>query len=133
VAKLRLNLSQEFVVGGYSPGNPFDALLVGYYDDEGALLFAARVRGGFTPASRRQVFRRLAQRIVQCPFANLPMGKHSGWNEGVSADDMRAMTWVAPELVVQVAFVEWTAYGLLRHASFLGIRDDKDARDVGRE
>ena len=61
--KLRLNRSQEFVVGGYSPGNPFDALLVGYYNDAGALLFAARVRAGFTPASRRQVFRRLGPPI----------------------------------------------------------------------
>jgi bifunctional non-homologous end joining protein LigD len=70
---------------------------VGHYDHEGALLFAARVRAGFTPASRRQVFR-LAQPVAQCPFANLPIGKHGGWNEGVSAEDMRAMTWVAPEL-----------------------------------
>jgi hypothetical protein len=52
------------------------------------------VRAGFTPASRRQVFRRLAQPIAPCPFANLAMGKHGGWNEGVSAEDMRAMTWV---------------------------------------
>jgi bifunctional non-homologous end joining protein LigD len=46
---------------------------------------------------------------------------------------MKAMTWVVPELVVQVAFVEWTDYGLLRHASYLGIREDKDAADVRRE
>jgi bifunctional non-homologous end joining protein LigD len=66
------------VVGGYSPGNPFDALLVGYYDDAGALMFAARVRAGFTPASRRQVFRHLGPPIEQCPFANLPMGNTEG-------------------------------------------------------
>jgi ATP-dependent DNA ligase len=106
---------------------------VGYYDDAGALMFAARVRAGFTPASRRQVFRRLGPPIEQCPFANLPMGKHGGWNEGVSTEEMQTMTWVAPELVVQVAFVEWTDYGLLRHASSLGIRDDKQPSDVTRE
>ena len=72
--KLRLNISQEFVVGGYIPGNPFDALLVGYHDNAGALMFAARVRAGFTPASRRQVFKRLPQ----SPFVNLPMGKQGG-------------------------------------------------------
>jgi ATP-dependent DNA ligase len=104
---LRLNRSQEFVVGGYSPGSPFDALLVGYYQD-GVLFFAARVRAGFTPASRRQIFRRLGPAIAACPFANLPMGKHGGWNEGVSLEDMATMRWVTPELVVQVAFVEWT-------------------------
>jgi ATP-dependent DNA ligase len=131
--KMRLNRSQEFVVGGYNPGNPFDASLVGYYNDAGALLFAARVRAGFTTASRRSVFRRFGTPLDCCPFANLPMGKHGGWNEGVSVEDMNTMTWVAPELVVQVAFVEWTDYGLLRHASYLGIREDKDAADVRRE
>jgi ATP-dependent DNA ligase len=50
--KLRLNVSQEFVVGSYSPGSPFDAVLVGYYTEAGAPMFAARVRAGFTPASR---------------------------------------------------------------------------------
>jgi ATP dependent DNA ligase C terminal region len=114
--KLWLNVSQEFVVGGYSPGNPFDALLVGYYDEAGALKFAARVRAGFTPASRRQVFRRLGARVATCPFANLPMGKQGGWNEGVSREEMQTMTWVGPELVARVAFVEWTDYGLLRRS-----------------
>jgi ATP-dependent DNA ligase len=61
--KLRLNRSQEFAVGAYSPGDPFDALLVGYYNDAGARLFAARVRAGFALASRRQVFRRLGPPI----------------------------------------------------------------------
>jgi bifunctional non-homologous end joining protein LigD len=46
---------------------------------------------------------------------------------------MAKMTWVRPELVVQIAFVEWTTYDLLRHASFLGLREDKAARDVRRE
>jgi bifunctional non-homologous end joining protein LigD len=114
--KLRLNRSQEFVVGGYSPGSPFDALLVGYYQDD-VLLFAARVRAGFAPASRREVFRRLGPALANCAFANLPMGRSGGWNEGVSVEDMKMMTWVEPpRLVVQVAFVEWTDYGLLRHA-----------------
>jgi bifunctional non-homologous end joining protein LigD len=94
---------------------------------------AGRVRAGFTPASRRQVFRRLGARVATCPFANLPMGKHGGWNEGVSLEEMGTMAWVVPSLVVQVAFVEWTDYGLLRHASYLGLRDDKDVHDVKRE
>jgi ATP-dependent DNA ligase len=82
------------------------------------------------PQSKKQLHK-IA--IARCPFANLPMGKHGGWNEGVSLEEMPTMTWVEPHLVVQVAFVEWTDYGLLRHATYLGIRDDKDPRDVGRE
>src|SRR4029453_15005390 len=128
----RLNVSQEFVVGGYSPGNPFDALLVGYYQND-TLLFAAGGRAGFPPASPRGGFRRPGPPLAECPFANLPMGKSGGWNEGVSLEEMKTMTWLAPGLVVQVAFVEWTDYGLLRHALFLGLRDDKGARDVRRE
>ena len=51
--KMRLNQGQEFVIGGYTPaGRNFDAIIFGYYDDEGRLIYAARTRSGFTPASR---------------------------------------------------------------------------------
>jgi bifunctional non-homologous end joining protein LigD len=131
--KLRLNVSQEFVVGGYSPGNPFDGILVGYFEGE-RFLFAGIVRAGFTAAVRAALFKRLKPlRAEMCPFANLPSRKSGGWNEGVSAEDMAKMTWLRPEVVVQIAFVEWTTYGLLRHASFLGVREDKSALDVRGE
>jgi DNA ligase D-like protein (predicted ligase) len=131
--KLRLNLSQEFVVGGYWPGSPFDGLLVGYYEKR-EFMFAAQVRAGFAGAQKQDVFKRIrGLRIDKNPFANLPMGKHGGWNEGVSIEDMKKMIWVKPEVVVQIAFVEWTNYGLLRHSSFLGIRGDKDPTEVIRE
>jgi bifunctional non-homologous end joining protein LigD len=52
---------------------------------------------------------------------------------GVTADEMREMQWVKPELVAQIRFVEWTAEGRLRHAAFLGLRSDKSAREVRRE
>ena len=51
----------------------------------------------------------------------------------VTADEMREMQWVRPELVAQIRFVEWTAEGRLRHAAFLGMRADKEAREVRRE
>jgi bifunctional non-homologous end joining protein LigD len=51
----------------------------------------------------------------------------------VTADEMREMQWVKPELVAQIRFVEWTAEGRLRHAAFLGLRADKSAREVRRE
>jgi bifunctional non-homologous end joining protein LigD len=131
--KLRLNVSQELVVGGYSPGAPFDGLLVGYFE-AARFLFAGIVRAGFTPALRAALFGRLkSHHVDRCPFANLPSRKSGGWNEGVSAEDMAKMTWVRAEIAVQIAFVEWTTYDLLRNASFLGLREDKLAADVRRE
>ena len=60
------------------------------------------------------------------------MSKASRWGGGVTADEMREMQWVRPELVAH-RFVEWTAEGRLRHAAFLGLRTDKSAREVRRE
>jgi DNA ligase D-like protein (predicted ligase) len=71
--KTRINQGQEFVVGGYTPGTlGFDALIVGYYRGKD-LMFAARVRAGFVPATRRAVFARIKDlKTPKCPFANLP-------------------------------------------------------------
>jgi bifunctional non-homologous end joining protein LigD len=132
--KLKLELSQEFVVGGYRPGfNAIDALLVGYYDGS-RLRFAGKVKAGFVAHVRRDLYQRLQSlHTDMCSFANLPDSKTSRWGGGVTADEMDEMQWVKPKLVVQVKFVEWTADGRLRHAAFLGLRSDKEARDVRRE
>ena len=71
--------------------------------------------------------------VDDCPFVDLPNPKSSHWGGGVTADEMREMQWVRPELVAQIRFVEWTAEGRLRHAAFLGLRSDKSAREVRRE
>jgi bifunctional non-homologous end joining protein LigD len=73
VDKHRVTRQQEFVVGGYFPGlHRFDSLIVGYYD-AGKLMYVARTRNGFVPASRRQVFSKLKPLATEtCPFANLP-------------------------------------------------------------
>jgi bifunctional non-homologous end joining protein LigD len=63
---------------------------------------------------------------------DLPTGR-SRWGGGVTADEMHEMTWVKPKLVAQVGFVEWTSEGRLRHAAYLGMRTDKDAKEVTRE
>ena len=119
------------VVGGFSPGNPFDGILMGYFEG-GQLLFAAIVRAGFTPAlDTLQAHEALARRNV--PVANLRSRKSGEWNESVTAEDMAKMTCVRPEVVMHIAFVEWTTYDLLRHASFLGLRGDKSAKEVRRE
>jgi bifunctional non-homologous end joining protein LigD len=74
--KMRVNRGQEFVIGGYTPGpKNFDALIFGYYEGDN-LIYVARTRNGFTPATREKLFQRLrALEMTQCPFANLPETK----------------------------------------------------------
>jgi bifunctional non-homologous end joining protein LigD len=132
-SKYRVNLGQEFVVGGYTPGNPFDALIVGFYRGID-LMFAARVRAGFVPASRRDVFARIkGLKISKCPFANLPETAPGRWGQGLTAEKMKSCIWVKPEAVVRIDFAEWTAADKLRHPKFFAIRDDKEPRKVVRE
>jgi bifunctional non-homologous end joining protein LigD len=132
--KLKLDRQQEFVVGGYRPGNHgVDALLVGYHDGR-TLKFAGKVRAGFTPHVRRDVCAQLRPlHQARCPFADLPNSRTSRWGAGVTAEEMSEMQWLKPRLVAQIRFVEWTAEGHLRHAAFLGLRRDKAAREVTRE
>jgi DNA ligase D-like protein (predicted ligase) len=132
--KLKLDRQQEFVVGGYRPGpHGIDALLVGYFADK-ELRFAGKVRAGFRPHLRREVFEQ-AKRLHtdRCPFTDLPSSRASHWGGGVTAEQMDEMQWVRPRLVAQVRFVEWTEEGHLRHASFLGLREDKAPRRIRRE
>ena len=71
--------------------------------------------------------------VEQCRFVNLPDSKKSRWGAGITADEMREMQWVKPELVVQIRFVEWTAKGRPRRAIYVGGRADKRPREVQRE
>jgi bifunctional non-homologous end joining protein LigD len=132
--KLKRENPQEFVVGGYRPDgeNSVDALLV-VYNAGKRLRFAGKVRAALVPHTRRELASLLRElRIQQCPFGDIPSGK-SRWGGGVTADQMNEMRWVRPQVVVQIRFVEWTAEGRLRHAAFMGMRDDKAAMDVRRE
>ena len=133
-AKYRLNRGQELVIGGYIPGaHGVDAIVVGYYRGEN-LIYVARLRNGFVPASRRQLFARLKPLVApKCPFANLPETHRGRWGERLTAADMAKCVWVRPEIVAQIEFLEWTASDHLRHAKFVGLREDKDARTVIKE
>src|SRR5229473_5458645 len=132
--KYRVNRGQEFVIGGYIPGpHGLDSLIVGYYRGED-LIYVARVRNGFVPASRRQVFekiRHLASPTV--PFVNLPDTHKSRWGDELTAEKMKECVWLRPETVAQIEFLEWTEADRLRHSRFAGLRDDKDARSVVKE
>lgn len=132
--KVRFARHQELVVGGYKPNaTNFDSLVVGYYDRR-ALMSAGKVRSGFTPHQRAELFDRLRPlATARCPFANLPTSKASHWGEGITAEEMKALVWVEPVVVVEIAFTEWTQGGSLRHAAYLGVRDDKLPRDARRE
>jgi DNA ligase D-like protein (predicted ligase) len=132
--KFRINQAQELVIGGYTPApNRFDALLVGYYEGS-RLLYAASVRAGFTRALREVVFSRFGSLGTgKCPFANLPEPRKGRWGEGLTAEDMKHCRWLRPRLVAAIEFLEWTPADHLRHAKFVGLRDDKKARDVIRE
>lgn len=134
--KMRLNQGQEFVIGGYTVGaTMFDALIVGYYEAS-RLMYVARTRAGFTPASRAEVWRKMrAIETNECPFVNLPEspGGHWGRDSGLTAEKMSACRWVKPLLVAQIEYVEWTEDNHLRHSQFIGLRDDKDPRAVVRE
>jgi bifunctional non-homologous end joining protein LigD len=131
--KMRVNASQEFVIGGYTVGNPFDALVFGYYDGKD-LLYAARTRNGFTPASRATLFRKFkGLEIAECPFANLPEARTGRWGQGLTKEKMKECRWLNPILVGQFEFLEWTGDNHLRHSRFVGLREDRSANDVVRE
>jgi bifunctional non-homologous end joining protein LigD len=123
--KMKLHKTQELLVGGWteprSTRSHFGSLLVGYYDDGGALRWAGSVGTGFDQAELERVSALLrAREIPRSPFAD-------------AFKTMERPHWVRPEIVVQVRFTEWTADSLLRHPVYLGTRDDKAPRDVRRE
>jgi bifunctional non-homologous end joining protein LigD len=133
-AKYRLNRGQELVIGGYVPGtHGLDSIIVGYYRGV-ELIYIARIRNGFVPASRSQVFVNLRPlETTVCPFVNLPETHKGRWGEGLTAEDMKKCIWVRPKLVAQIEFLEWTESDHLRHSKFAGLREDKSARSVVKE
>jgi bifunctional non-homologous end joining protein LigD len=129
--KLKVKRAQELVIGGYTPGKPFDALIVGYYEGK-KLYFAAKVRNGFVPHIRREVYQKLEPLETDaCPFDNLPEKSRTPW--AMTREEMKQTVWLKPELVAQIEFAEWTPEGHLRDCKFVGLRDDKSPREVSRE
>jgi bifunctional non-homologous end joining protein LigD len=135
--KLKLHNEQEMVIGGYTEPEGsrkhFGALLIGYRE-RGRLLFAGKVGTGFNTALLQSLHERFA-RIAQpdCPFANLPEKRTARYGQAITATQMKRCHWLNPVLVCQVRFAEWTRDGKLRQPVFLGLREDKEAREVTRE
>jgi DNA ligase D-like protein (predicted ligase) len=134
---MRANRGQEFIIGGYTVGSRhFEALILGYYSGE-QLLYAARTRSGFNgffPISREKLQKRfIGLETVECPFANLPEVEDGRRSVGLTASKMKECRWLRPVLVGRFEFLEWTPNGHLRQSRFLGLREDKNPREVKRE
>lgn len=118
--------AQELVVGGFTDPQRsrigFGALLLGYYNAGGELVYAGKVGTGFD----NETLRGLRARLGELEQDHTPFGPGRRVAE-------RGVHWVRPELVAEVGFSEWTDDGELRHPRFQGLRDDKSAREVVRE
>jgi bifunctional non-homologous end joining protein LigD len=122
--KIKCSKRQEFVIAGWTPSTrktSFASLLLGTWDD-GKLVYRGRVGTGFSVASAKALQAQLNARARKTsPFDSVPKAI------------ARTARWVAPELVGEIGFTEFTPDGVLRHPSFLGLREDKPASEVQRE
>ena len=123
--KLKVECSQELVVGGFTDPQGarvgLGALLVGYYEADD-FVFAGKIGTGFDTKLLLDLRKRLdTLEITKSPFTRF-----------VGLPRLRAH-WVRPTIVVQVSFIEWTVHGKLRHPRLIGVRFDKNAREVIRE
>jgi bifunctional non-homologous end joining protein LigD len=123
--KMKCEASQELVVGGFTDPQGgrvgLGALLVGYFDGDD-FVFAGKVGTGFDTKLLLDLRARLDALAIEKPAFTRAVGL-----------PRKGAHWARPEIVVQVAFIEWTAHGKLRHSRLLGLRSDKPAREVIRE
>ena len=123
---MKNHLAQDFVVGGYLPGEGsrgrLGALLLGVYEGNGRLCFAGRVGTGFTEAELTRLLGLLD-----------PLRRDRPSFDPEPRPRLKEAIWVEPAIVVEVEFTEWTGVGILRHPSYKGQRTDTDPGDVTRE
>jgi ATP-dependent DNA ligase len=122
--KMKVETSQDFVVGGFTDPQGkragLGALLVGYFDGND-FVFAGKVGTGFDTALLTE---------LRARFDSIELEK-TPFTKAIGLPRVRAH-WVKPEVVVHVAFIEWTVHGKLRHSRLLGVRTDRRAQDVVR-
>jgi bifunctional non-homologous end joining protein LigD len=131
--KLKCQRRQEFVVIGFTDransAGEVGSLLLGYYDDGGKLHFAGSVGTGWSSAQGRELHRQVVRIETAAPSLDPKEVRPGRWSKRVRG----AERWVRPEMVVEVAFGEWTPDGSVRHATFRGVRTDKPAQCIRRE
>jgi bifunctional non-homologous end joining protein LigD len=120
--KIKVETRQEFVIGGFTHGERdyFSSLVLGLYD-HGKLIHAGQVGTGFNDKSLKEIYSRIQPLIV----------KKSPFSGAVKA--LRDVTWLKPELVAEIKFLEFTPDGLLRAPVFIALRSDKDPKECVRE
>ena len=122
--KFKCENEQEFVIVGYSKPQGerkgFGAILIGFYEDEN-LKYAGKVGTGFTDQMLEELHKQFQKIEVKQPRLK---------DDDLSTKDVH---WLKPELVAEVAFTEWTSSDKLRHPRYLGLRRDKDPKDVVKE
>ena len=122
--KVKCTLRQELVIIGWvesdKKGRGFRSLLLAV-NEKGRLRYAGKVGTGFSMAVQHELRARLDRLAAKAAPAGVPRA------------EARGAHWVKPELVAEVAFAEFTSEGVVRHASFLGLRGDKPAGDVVEE
>jgi len=122
--KVKCILRQEFVIVGWkkssAKGRAFSSLLLAQYESK-RLVYKGNVGTGFGGETMAQLAEAMAPLATDTPALEVPR------------EDRRGVTWLKPSLVAEIAFAEFTAEGSVRHASFVGLRADKPARDVKPE
>jgi bifunctional non-homologous end joining protein LigD len=128
--KIKCAQRQEFIILGYSDARKGDralgALYLGYRKN-GVVKYAGKVGTGFSMKSARELAERFSAMAVEKPLLI-----HAEMAD-LSAGEWRSIHWVKPKLLCEVAFTEWTEDGHVRHPSFQGLREDKDASEVKME
>jgi len=122
--KIKVSLRQEVIIAGFTkPRNSrkfFGALILGIYNNED-LLYIGHTGGGFNYKSLEEVYEKLKPLIIdECPFVKSPKGN-------------MPITWVQPKLVCEIKFSEWTKEKIARHPIFLGLREDKNPKEIHLE
>jgi bifunctional non-homologous end joining protein LigD len=124
--KVKAQQTADFVIGGYTPGEGsrspfFGALLLGYFDADGKLIYSGSVGTGFNDKLLYETMRRMGPLAQpKCPFKVKPA-------------DKRDALWISPEIACEIKFMDWTRDGHLRNPVFMRFRDDKGASEVTKQ
>lgn len=133
--KIKVQMRHEVVIGGYTKNEnspkPFSSLLVGVYEN-GTLQYIGKIGTGFSHKLQQELIKKFKLLIIKkCPFTNVPdVNKPSRFRPNPPHAEA---VWLSPKLVCEVSYTEKTADGVMRHPSFEGMREDKNAKDVHEE